>query len=395
MAAMPCKEIRDSLSPPSPAAALYVHVPFCRRKCRYCDFYSLPCEASAEDRYVRAVLGELSGRAGALRTPLDTAYVGGGTPTALEAPLLRRLLEAVRDLAGPRTEFTVEANPGTVDGGRAAVLAECGANRVALGAQSFVPEELLALGRIHTPDDVPAAVASLRSAGIANLGLDLIYGIPGQTLGSWRRSLDSVLSLRPEHLSVYALAFEEGTPLWEDLQRGAVAPMEESLQKECYFAAIEAAEGAGLGHYEISNFARPGRRCEHNLTYWHNRPYLGVGPAAASYTLGVRRTNSPDLPAWAAAIGAGREAPAAREQLPGRMAMAETLMLGLRLVEGIDRRELERRFGADAMDAFPRSLRRHAELGTLVVTEDRLRIPPEALFISDAVLADIIAEGEG
>jgi oxygen-independent coproporphyrinogen-3 oxidase len=338
-------------------------------------------------------LGQSPWRAGQSSWRAETAYVGGGTPTVLGAPGLRRLLEAVQAAGRPRSEFTVEANPGTVDAQTAAVLAQCGVNRVAMGAQSFEPGELRTLGRIHNPGEVAVAVATLRSAGIANLDLDLIYGIPGQTLDSWRRSLESALALRPEHLSVYALSFEEGTPLWADLQRGAVEAMDDSLQRECYFAAIEAAGRAGLEHYEISNFARPGRRCAHNLTYWHNRPYLGVGPAAASYVLGVRRTNAPDLAAYVEAVRAGLAPPSTQEQLAGRMTMAETLMLGLRLVDGIDRKELAARFGVDALEAFPRSFARHAELGTLVVTDDLLRIPRESLFVSDAVLADIIAEG--
>jgi oxygen-independent coproporphyrinogen-3 oxidase len=367
-------------------------VPFCARKCRYCDFYSLPLDGAAADDYVEAALRELRTGTPSLATPLASVYVGGGTPSALPGRLLRHLLSAVWPLIDEHTEFTVEANPGTVREGVAQILVECGVNRVALGAQSYQEAELITLGRIHTPQEVPSAVATMRQAGIANIGLDLIYGVPGQSLASWRDSLDRILELRPQHLSAYALSFEEGTPLCQDLQHGRVASMDEGLQKECYEAAIEAAGRAGLEHYEISNFALPGMRCRHNLTYWHNLPYLGIGPAAASYVGGIRRTNTPDLAAYMQAAGAGGPAPCSQEQLPPRMVMGETMMLGLRLIEGIDRGEFARRFGIDPADAFPRSFRRHLDLGTLEVTESHVRIPHRSLFVSDAVLADIIEE---
>jgi oxygen-independent coproporphyrinogen III oxidase len=298
----------------------------------------------------------------------------------------------VRAWTGPATEFTVEANPGTVTAETAGLLAECGVNRVALGVQSFQAEELRTLGRIHTAEDVAGAIHVLRAAGIENVGLDLIYGIPGQSADSWRRSVESALALSPAHLSAYALSFEEGTPLHGDLQDGRVRAMDESLQKECYHAAIETARLAGLEQYEISNFARDGRQCRHNLTYWHNLPYVGVGPGAAGYAGGIRRTNAPDLDGYCKAVRAGREPPATRERLPGRVTLAETLMLGLRLAEGVERAAVEARFGVDVADAFPESLARHVELGTLEITPSRLRIPTPSLFVSDAVLADIVAE---
>jgi oxygen-independent coproporphyrinogen-3 oxidase len=387
----PCKQNCDEVSL-APPRALYVHVPFCVRKCRYCDFYSRPLDAGAASEYVEAAIRELRAGTPLLAAPLATVYVGGGTPTTLPGRLLRQLLAAIWPLIDERTEFTVEANPGTVREGVAEILVECGVNRVALGAQSLRTEELRTLGRIHTPQEVPAAIVAMRQAGIVNIGLDLIYAVPGQTLGAWRDSLGRILELQPQHLSAYALSFEEGTPLCGDLQAGRVAAMDEGLQRECYDAVIEAAAGAGLEHYEISNFARPGRRCEHNMTYWHNLPYLGIGPAAASYVGGVRRTNTPDLAAYMEAIRAGMPAPCSPEQLPPRMVMAETLMLGLRLIEGIDRGDFSRRFGIDPAAAFPKSFARHLDLGTLQIADSHIRIAREALFVSDAVLADIVEE---
>ena len=370
-----------------------MHVPLCLRKCRYCDFYSVPVEGSAASAYVEAAGKELALRGAVLRAPLASAFLGGGTPTVLGPGPLAGLLSAVAPLAGPQTEFTVEANPGTVTPSIADVLVRSGVNRMSLGAQSFEAGELRTLGRAHTAEDVTAAVRTLRAAGIRNLGLDLIYGIPGQTLPSWTASLKAALDLGLEHLSCYALSVEEGTPLWRDVRAGLTAPMDDSLQKECYRAAIEAAAREGLEHYEISNFARPGRRCRHNLTYWHNEPYLGIGPAAASYVGGVRRTNRPDLEAYLRAVGAGEDPPHEEERLGKRMTMAETMMLGLRLIEGVARAGFAARFGPDATEAFPVSLNRHRELGSLLVSGTHIRVAPDALFVCDEVLADIIAEG--
>ena len=386
-----CKENRCELTP-EPAVALYVHVPFCLAKCRYCDFYSLPLSEATADIYVEAALRELAGNLECLKVPLSSAYLGGGTPTVLGPELLRRLLGAVGPLVSEQTEFSVEANPGTVSRALADTLIDCRVNRVTLGAQSFQRGELDTLGRAHGPDQTAVAVQVLRDAGLDNVGLDLIYGIPGQTPGTWRESLGTALRLQPEHISCYALSFEDNTPLREDLLNGRVAEMEDSLQRECYQAAIEMTRSAGMEHYEISNFARPGRRCANNTTYWLNQSYLGIGPAAASYIQGTRRTNAPDVYAYVQAILGNQPAPATRETLTPRMSMAETLMLGLRLVEGVDRKGFTARFDRDPLAAFPRSMTRHLRLGSLIVTDSHIRICPDFLFVADSILADILAE---
>ncbi len=373
-------------------AALYIHVPFCVRKCRYCDFYSVPLSASPADAYVEAAAAEIDARAGELATPLESVFVGGGTPTALGGERLAALLAALAGLIDGSTEVTVEANPGTIEAGLARRLADLGVNRVTLGAQSFEAGELATLGRIHSAGQTGEAVAAIRRAGITNVGLDLIYGIPAQTLATWRRTLREALALSPEHLSCYALSFEAGTPFARDLAAGRLAEMPDDDQADCHAAAVETLTAAGFGHYEISNFALPGRACRHNLTYWHNRPYLGIGPAAASYVGGVRWTNRPDLDGYVASVRAGERPAADAERLTGRAALAEALMLGLRLTQGISREELARRFGADPIAAFPGSIARHQRTGALVVTPSRLRLAPGALFVADTVLADILAE---
>lgn len=389
MPRVPCKENHDR---PGGPGALYVHVPFCVRKCAYCSFYSRPTDPVRIARYVDAVRAELDLRGDVLSRPPASIFVGGGTPTSLDGGRLGELLAPLAALAGPQTEFTVESNPGTVTEQTAAVLAEAGVNRATVGAQSFDDEELHRLGRIHTAADIAPAVERLRAAGIGNVALDLIYGAPGQDLVSWRESVRRALDLRPDHLSCYALSYEPGTPLAADLGAGRVRAADDDLQHRSYYLAVEMALDAGLEHYELSNFARPGRQCRHNLTYWHNRPYLGLGPAAASYVDGIRRTNDPDGDAYAAALADGRQPPHTSEQLAGREAMAEALMLGLRLAEGVDRAKMAEQYGEDPMEAFPHSFARYIAAGALVPEHSRVRIAPEFLFVSDAILADILAE---
>ncbi len=389
---MPCKKKGDMISAAT-AKALYVHVPFCLRKCRYCDFFSVPVDQTDRTAaFVRAVLAELETRRSELTAAAETIFVGGGTPTALGADLLEKLLAPLSALAGADCEFSVEANPCSLDDAAAGVLAAAGVNRVSIGAQSLADDELATLGRPHKAADVARAVDTVRRAGIQNVSLDLIYGVPGQDEASWRRSLAAAIDLRPTHMSCYALSVEEGTPLAADVASGRLHPADEQTQKSCYYAAIAALQKAGLEHYEISNFARPAARCRHNLTYWHNRPYVGIGPAAASYVAGSRRTNAPDLEAYLAACTAGELPPATAESLTGQAAYAETIMLGLRLLDGVSRSELSARFGADPLEAFPQAINRYASQGALVVTGETIRIARKYLFVADTILADIIAE---
>jgi oxygen-independent coproporphyrinogen-3 oxidase len=372
--------------------ALYVHIPFCRSKCGYCDFYSLADRQGLAEPCVRAISLELRHHAHHLTVPLDSIFVGGGTPTALQLPLLEQLLAMLAEYRDDRTEFSIEANPCTVTSEVARSLHNAGVNRVNIGAQSFVEAELAALGRIHDPARIVTAWETLRREGHERLGLDLIYAAPGQNPDSWRFSLDKALSLAPDHLSCYALTIESDTDLGRQRDSGEFVEMDESAQAECYRAAVEAAHAAGLEQYEISNFAAPEKRCRHNLTYWLNEPYLGLGPAAASYINGVRRTNSPDVEAYIQALEAGREPPCHSEKLTGRAEMGETVMLALRMIEGVDRPAFIARFGMDLPEAFGRTIQRYCNQGALQLTRRRLRIAPDAMLVSNTIMADILAE---
>lgn len=372
--------------------ALYVHVPFCRQRCGYCDFYSEVLIPGAAEQYVRAVLVELAGHV--RHEPLRCAsiYIGGGTPTVLPSACLSALLAGLRAHVRPldELEFTVEANPATVDPATAELLAAAGVNRVSLGAQSFHADELRTLDRRHAPEDVARTVALCRTAGIGRTSLDLIFGIPGQTLSSWRDSLERALALNPDHISCYGLTYEPGTPLHARVATGAVRRVNEDVEAEMYELALEALPAAGLAHYEISNFARPGCECRHNLTYWENEPSLGIGPAAAGLIGGTRYKNLPDTAAYCAAIRTGRSAWVEQETLSPERRARETAMLALRLTRGIDCAAFERRFGCDPRTLFRDAIQRHGANGLLICDDATIRLTRRGFLLADRVMMDFL-----
>lgn len=393
----PCaREPRAARVPDSSSAgALYVHVPFCRAKCRYCDFYSVALDQASADRYIEAVLVELSQIGDVLKQPTRSVFLGGGTPSALPPKLLSRLLEAVSPWVDGETEFSVEVNPGTVDGGTPARLAAGGVNRISLGAQSFDAAQLNQLGRIHQPSQIAESITRFRAAGIGNLSIDLMYALPGQSLDAWFANVEAAMALDIEHVSAYALTVEPDTPLGADLATGRIVEVDEETQRAMYYGGIERFEAAGLMQYETSNFSKPGYACRHNLTYWHNQPYVGVGPGACSYLAGERRTHLPDLVAYCDALARGESIPSECERVAEPLAMAETLFLAWRLVEGVSISAFQRRFGCAPGEAFPRTLGRYRAQGVLRLEGDFLRVTREAMFTANALFADLVAEAEG
>ncbi|NTU43857.1 MAG: radical SAM family heme chaperone HemW, partial [Nitrospirales bacterium] len=256
--------------------SLYIHIPFCIRKCSYCDFYSIPFDSSLADEYTRAICREMELRGG-LAADLRTVYLGGGTPTMLSVKNLGDIMACIEKTfaLAPGAEVSIESNPRTITREKARALREAGIKRISIGVQSFRDRELLILGRSHNTEDALRAVEIAREAGFSDISLDLMYGIPGQGLSDWEESLSAVLALRPEHISTYELTPEGGTPIAARLQRGdLILPPEETVE-EMYFRTIDALEGQGYRHYEISNFSLPGHECRHNLNYWERGEYLG------------------------------------------------------------------------------------------------------------------------
>ncbi len=371
--------------------ALYVHIPFCRRKCGYCDFYSIPLAGGeVAGGLVDALLRELNQWADGRDLRPETVFVGGGTPTVLPPADLGRLLRRVVELCTPGAEITVEANPATVDVRMAETLAAAGVNRVSIGAQSFDPGELAVLDREHEPRQVAETVAACRQAGLERISVDLIFGIPGQTLDSWRTNLAAAVGLGVEHLSSYSLTYEPDTPLHRRMVCGDVQPVDDDLDADMYELAIDLLAEAGLEQYEISNFARPGAECRHNLVYWHNEPYVGVGPAAAGFVDGIRYKNVSDIDGYVAAIGAGRSAWEEHERPDRGQSARESAMLGLRLVAGMERGLFAARYGADPAEHFADPVLRFVERGLVEVTPTHVRLTRAGRLLGDLVIRDFL-----
>lgn len=320
---------------------LYIHVPFCDGKCRYCAFYSVAHDAALARRWLAALKREWALFTAGRPVPvLRTVYVGGGTPTLLGERTLGELVDWIRTLlpAGGAEEWSVEANPGSASPEKLRLLREAGVNRLSIGAQAFDDPRLRILGRRHTARAVPEAFAAARAAGFANVGLDLIAGGPGCGPTAWRHSLERAVALAPDHVSVYALTVEEGTALARAVSMRATRISEAAVLGRLHEAQA-LLEAAGLERYEISNYARPGRACLHNLACWRGERYLGLGPAAASHA-GLRRwTNAPDVREYVERLEAGREPRRESEELSLSTKAVERVVFGLRMAEGVDLRE--------------------------------------------------------
>ena len=368
--------------------ALYVHIPFCRSKCVYCDFASYPGRESCVRQYLDALIEELRGWRGALSDhEVRTVFIGGGTPSLLDGASVARLMDGVRGCVRvcEGAEITMEANPGTLDARRLAAYRGAGINRLSLGAQSMDDGLLRRLGRIHTADEVREAVDMARDAGFRNLGLDLMYGLPGQTQGAWLETLEAAIRLEPEHLSAYSLIVEEGTPLFDRVRRGAVSVPGDDDVIEFQRAALDRLEAAGYHRYEISNVARPGFECRHNIVYWLRGEYLGVGCAAHSLLDGVRFENPRDLDEYLAGVRRKEQV-----RLTARDEMEEALMLSTRMVRGMDLAEYRRAFGVDFEQAHEKTLARLAGLGLVKIEDGFLRLTRSGLELQNAVVVELL-----
>ena len=376
-------------------AGIYIHVPFCRSRCSYCDFATGTFEAALADAYVGALVCEIESFEfdGAL-AEVDTVYFGGGTPSLLTPLQVSRVLKAVRRRfdVDARAEVTLELNPGTVTPEHLRALREAGVNRASFGAQTFDDRELKRLGRTHTADETRRTFKDLRAAGFDNISFDLIAGLPRQTLRAWERNLEEALALRPEHLSLYLLEVHEGTPLAEQIRQGRYSTPDPDLAAEMYRVMVERAHAAGYEQYEISNFCLAGRESRHNLKYWTGAPFYGFGNSAHSFD--GRRTrwaNERDARAYVKLIEEKGAAIVAREELDERGAGAEALFLGLRLLsKGVDLAEHRARFRLDVRADYAADLARFDEAGLIELDGDVLRLTPAGALLSNEVFAAFV-----
>ncbi len=386
-AAIPARDPKDPIS-------LYIHIPFCVHKCHYCDFYSIVDRQDRQPAFTRRAIAELRAVAALADHPtLDTIFIGGGTPTLLDPHLLTQLLAAVESsfTLTPHTEYTIESNPETLTEPIAQVLAASKVNRVSMGAQSFNPTHLKTLERHHDPASVERAIAIARAHRIPRLSLDLIYAVPGQTLPEWADDLQRALAFDLDHLSAYALTYEPNTAMTARLLRGDFDQAPDELEVDMYNHTLDRIRAAGLDRYEVSNHAKPGSECRHNLAYWRNRDYLAVGPSASGHIAGTRYKNAPRLDDYLDFSDAGFAPITEHEPPDPRRSLMDTLMLGVRTREGLD---------APRILASADELHRRAQLesaaqscvdaGWLTTTDTRWTLTEPGFHYADRVARDLM-----
>ena len=366
--------------------ALYVHIPFCKRKCAYCDFCSFSETAEQRAEYIKKLSSEIEEYKGE-GLVLDTVFFGGGTPSILTPREFSEIVKAIGDSfkISEGAEFTVECNPKTLTPEKLKTYKKLGVNRLSIGLQSIHENELKILGRIHNFDDFLVSYNLARAAGFDNINIDLMYGIPEQTVASFDETLGKIIALSPEHISAYGLIIEEGTPIYE--KRSALKFPTEDEECEMYYLAAKKLKAAGYRHYEISNYAKSGKLCRHNLKYWNNEEYIGVGAAAHSYFKGVRYSNSSDFSEYlAAACVAQREVDGEREPTDP----FEYAMLKLRLDEGISLAEYRKLFGESFEAGKESALARFCEAGLMKRDAYRIYLTEKGFYLSNSVLSEIL-----
>ncbi|MCA9296933.1 MAG: radical SAM family heme chaperone HemW, partial [Phycisphaerales bacterium] len=381
----------DSLTGPLYVRSAYLHIPFCFHKCHYCDFYSIVDNLGRENAFVDRMIDEITAVGQNNLRPLDTLFVGGGTPTLLGIDSWQRLIPALHAHLPPADdhEWSIEANPETVTPELARCLVAGGFNRVSIGAQSFQPGHLKTLERWHDPANVGRSVDIMREAGISAVSLDLIFGIPGQSLDDWQMDLETALHLAPDHLSCYGLTYEPNTAMTVRMQRGDFEPIDNGLEAAMYELTMDRLAAAGYEHYEISNWAKPGRACRHNLAYWRNEDWLALGPSASGHLRGLRWKNVPRLTTY---LENGPWPPVMDvECVDDTTRIGERLMLGLRLREGIARSDVTTWFAHDPAREQRTAIMEQAEKdGYLEWVDDRVRFTRAGMLMADGVLSALI-----
>lgn len=377
---------------------LYVHIPFCRHRCNYCDFNTYVGLHDLYEPYVRALQLEIVHRAearpaGTIPAESTTLFFGGGTPSLLNPGWLGDVIRTCRSSFGlkQQSEVTVECNPGTVDEAYLSALREQGVNRLSFGAQSSNYGELKLLGREHTFVDVAAAMHAARQAGFDNLNLDLIFGLPDQQLSTWQITLNDVLALGPDHISLYALTIEQGTPMYDWVRRGDVPYPDPDAAADMYDCAGQTLQQAGFMHYEISNWCKPGLACAHNLIYWRNEPYHGFGAGAHSSNIHHRWWNVLRPAVYIERVQHGESAEMGHEEIDDRTSRGETMMLGLRLLqEGVNRVRFACRYGAPVEHFYAAELQAGQARGLLELSHEFVRLTARGYFLSNQVLSTFV-----
>ena len=377
--------------------ALYLHIPFCLSKCFYCSFNSCAASENIYGPYVTALLSELRHLAeiNDKENPnpgLETLFIGGGTPTCLPCDLLQEVIRSSLDLfdAVPGAEISVEANPGTVDARYLEVLLEAGVNRLSLGVQSFDKRQLKLIGRIHNEQEACLAIEAAQTAGFHNINLDLMSGLPGQSSASWQNSLQKALSFQPEHLSLYQLTIEPDTPFYSLIESNTLCLPTEDEIIEMDEITRRLCNSHGLHLYETSNYAVQGKECRHNINYWLNNDYLAAGASAVSCLQGVRERRIADPLEYIRRINQKKSVVIDRECLSREASFRETVIMGLRMVQGVSRKTLHERYALDLEEYYGAVLKKLLAQGLLELTETHLRITEKGWPLSNQIMADLV-----
>ncbi|MDY4668533.1 MAG: radical SAM family heme chaperone HemW [Oliverpabstia sp.] len=369
---------------------LYIHIPFCVKKCEYCDFLSGSAGKQAQREYMEALFREIDGTEKFEDYEVSTIFIGGGTPSVLPGEWIEELMEKVKQHFSVRTdgEISIEANPGTVDESKLQSYRRAGINRISFGCQSGDDEELKMLGRIHTWEEFLESFSLARAAGFSNINVDLMSGLPGQSLSSWEESLEKVAKLQPEHVSAYSLIIEEGTPF---ALKKLNLPDEEE-ERKMYEKTHEILESYGYHQYEISNYGKPGKECLHNIGYWQRKEYLGLGLGSASLIQEKRFHNTGKMEGYLAKSDKVGEIREDIEKLTRENQMEEFMFLGLRMLEGVSEKEFQEKFGMDLKNIYGDVIKKYIQLGLLEQKGDRLYLTRRGISVSNPVLADFLLD---
>jgi len=369
----------------------YIHVPFCLHKCGYCDFTVVAGRDDLIDTFLDCLEQELQLQL-KFPQPMQTVFIGGGTPTYLSAKSLQRLMQLLQKWLplADDGEFSVECNPEGFTTDRMDVLQTAGVNRISLGVQAFQSQHLQTLERSHSAETVAQVMASLRDRYFSNVSIDLIFGIPGQTLAEWRATLDRAMELAPQHVSTYGLTYEKGTAFWTRREKQQLRPVAEELEREMYALAMSKLPEHGFQQYELSNFARPGAASRHNQVYWRGEPYYGIGPGAAGFQNQQRTLNHRSVTTWIKRLQQGLSPVQEAEILDLDLQRREAVMLGLRQIVGIDRQHFQQRFGTTVRELAPAAYARFLNVGWLMETETHVCLTTEGRFVADSVMSEFL-----
>lgn len=370
---------------------IYVHIPFCKSKCYYCDFNSYSNKEYLQDEYISCLIKEIEIRESIIKSyNIKSIYIGGGTPTYLNSPALKKLLLYLKRFVNDKIEYSCEANPGTLTKEKLEILKENGVNRLSIGLQSWNNDILRNLGRIHNLQDFIDNYKMARAVGFDNINVDLMFAIQGQTVEDASDTIDNVIALKPEHISCYSLIIEEGTKLFEQYKCGQAAEVDEEIDRLMYYTATDKLEKMGYKRYEISNYAREGYECTHNIIYWRTKPYLGVGAGAHSYIENCRFSNETNPEKYIARLKDLILPILSEEKLSIDDKISEFMFMGLRMTEGVVLSEFKNRFGMELLKVFGKEIERLRETGLVKLRDEKLMLTDLGIDLSNQVFVEFL-----